>query len=135
MAESSCCGIRVSTRAVSADEQLLLQHEGRRVRLPARRSASFMLSPSLAAGRMSPVLANAAELHTHAPLAGGGLLRHPALGSAQQQPILAAHRRPLGDESAASNAFLSMSPTMQWLQVLSLAGCAPSFSVGSWGHD
>ncbi len=108
---------RVSTRAVSADEQLMSQRGGRRVRLPARRSASFMLSPSLAAGRMSPVLANAAELHSHTPIAGGGLLRHPVPGSVRQQPISAAHRRPSGDEAAASHAFLSMSPTMQWLQV------------------
>ncbi|KAK9909774.1 hypothetical protein WJX75_007283 [Coccomyxa subellipsoidea] len=114
--------LRVSTRAVSADEQLLSQRGGRRVRLPARRSASFMLSPGLAVGCMSPVLAHAAELHTHAPIAGGGLLRHPELGSAREQPISAAHRRPSGDESAASNAFLSMSPTMQWLQVASRTG-------------
>ncbi|BDA48634.1 probable 2-phosphoglycerate kinase at N-terminal half [Coccomyxa sp. Obi] len=105
--------LRVSGRAVSADEQLLSDRGGRRLRLPARRSASFMLLPSQALGHMSPVLAHAAELHSHASPA---MQRHPALHNSIEQPIMQRHHRS-GDEATASNAFLSMSPTMQWLQV------------------
>ncbi len=100
---------------MSVDEQLLSDRGGRRLRLPARRSASFMLSPSQALGRMSPVLALAAELHSHGPPA---MQQHPAHVNSSEQPITAVQRQKSGnDAAAASNAFLSMSPTMQWLQV------------------
>lgn len=106
---------------MSVDEQLLSDRGGRRLRLPARRSASFMLSPSQALGRMSPVLAHAAELHSHAPPA---MQHHPALVNSPEQAITASQRRENGDgATSASNAFLSMSPTMQWLQVTILQCC------------
>lgn len=74
-----------------------------------------MLSPSQALGRMSPVLALAAELHSHGPPA---MQQHPAHVNSSEQPITAVQRQKSGnDAAAASNAFLSMSPTMQWLQV------------------
>lgn len=114
-AKQVCDGVRVAGRAVSVDEQLLSDRGGRRLRLPARRSASFMLSPSQALGRMSPVLAHAAELHSHA---SPTMQHHPALLNSTEQPITAVPHRKIGDDAtAASNAFLSMSPTMQWLQV------------------
>lgn len=119
---------RVANRAISADQQLHASRE--RVRLPARRSASFMLSRSTsAAGRMSPMLASAAALrgsqseHLARPDDGGDpgtgrpLLGDSGGGGGIGQRRTSCPVTALSWNDKQSSVFMSMSPTMQWLQV------------------
>jgi hypothetical protein len=105
-------------RTTSADTHLHATCS--QVRLPARRSASFMLSPTSPGGHMSAVLASASALCA----ASGEQLVRPGAGSFAEHilrdglgPAHASTAAPLAGDDPSATAFLSMSPTMQWLQV------------------
>ena len=83
-----------------------------------RRSASFMLSPTTGAGMMSPVLTHAAQL---AAAAAAAREAPPSTPPRPRTPDRATGQGGEPDQASLaggpSAAFLSLSPTMQWLHV------------------
>ena len=132
---------RVGARSASASAQLLARSESSLEPQVTRRSASFMLSSAaMSAGRMSPILARGPQLvqrdctdaQPMSPLAHKEL-EQAALRKGRGTIGAVSNRLPIPQqpsrEAAAvqrSNSleigsFLSLSPTMQWLQVRHLS--------------
>ena len=124
-----CC--RVGARSASAHAQLHYPSRADLEPLVTRRSASFMLSsPAMLAGRMSPVLALGSQLvqcdatsqpqqHEQQEQVASNKGRGAGDRFSKQLPIPGQHdvSSPVKTNSFESGSFLSLSPTMQWLQV------------------